>query len=85
MTQYYVQIASDLVEEIQKDDSRLPSGFMLVSRWGPKSVYSERWIVEDEDAGNEYEDHFVEVSFRRNYITEEVTVVDRQIVNPPSF
>jgi hypothetical protein len=63
VTRYYVDISTELIDQILADDFRVPPGFRLISRWGPKKAGIERWIVEDDEASADYEDCLVEPVF----------------------
>lgn len=64
MTRYYVDISDDLLE----GDYALewPPDFRLVERWGPRDLFSQRWIVEDDHAPEEFEGHLVMPSMTRD-------------------
>jgi hypothetical protein len=88
MTRYYVDISPSLVEAVQEGiqggEPICPDGWRLVKRFGPRSKLTERWIVEDDEAGDEYEDMLVMPIFTMTLIGEGpeyvTTVSDREIV-----
>lgn len=60
MTRYYVDVSDDLL----KGDYAIawPEGFRLVERFGPKDLFFQRWLVEDDHAPPEFEGHLVVLS-----------------------
>lgn len=59
MTRYYVEISPSLVSAYVNGDCTYPEGWRLIERFGPRSKSLERWIVEDDGAGEEFEDFLV--------------------------
>lgn len=59
MTRYYVDFSSDLITEYFIGDVRVPDGFRLIERWGPRFSDTERWLVEDDYASDEFEGYLV--------------------------
>lgn len=57
MTQYYIVISTEL---LNSPDITWPDGFRLVERWGYRGKTSELWLVEDDNADPEFEDHIVD-------------------------
>lgn len=87
MARYYVDIAPSLVEQIQAEWWATPNGWRLIERWGPRFTYTERWLVEDDYAGEEFEGYLIEPVFKMtligdgpDYITE---VTGREILAAP--
>lgn len=62
MTRYYVDISDDLLEG--EYAITWPPGFRLVERFGPRDLFVQRWLVEDDQAPADFEGHLVSVSFR---------------------
>lgn len=92
MTRYYVNIAPSLVQMLQdpESDTQCPEGWRMIERFGPRFEQNECWIVEDDNAGPEFEDHLVMPSFRATVNDMDdpdagvtVTVYDREIVKAP--
>lgn len=93
MTRYYVNMAPSLVTAIQEgtEGYKLPEGWRMIERFGPRFEQTECWIVEDDGAGTEFEDFLVLPTFtvtlnnpndpEDNSFT--VTVFDREIVKSP--
>jgi hypothetical protein len=81
---YYIDISSDLVGAVRSGEIGCPDGWRLVERFGPRNKMTERWIVEDDGAGPEYEDMLVIPIFTMTLIGEgpeyETTVTDREII-----
>lgn len=84
MTRYYVDISSSLQVGIREGQYKLPDGWRLVERWGPRFKDTERWIVEDDYAGEEFEGYLVIPIFRMTLIDEgpdyTVEVIEREIL-----
>ena len=70
MTRYYVDISASLIAEYLGGGLKVPDGWRLVERWGPRDKDMERWIVEDDDAGEEFEGYLVAPTFRMTRIGE---------------
>lgn len=61
MTRYYTDISDDLLE----GDYAIawPEGFRLVEPFGPRDLFFQRWLVEDDHAPPEFEGHLVQPVF----------------------
>lgn len=75
MTRYYVDISCDLLEGPYK--VTFPEGFRFISRFGPRTEYMERWLVEDDDAPEELED-FLVCPYMQKADDGTVTITDRR-------
>lgn len=84
MTRYYVDISISLRGQIESGDCKLPDGWRLVERWGPRFKDTERWLVEDDNAGEEFEGYLVTPFFTMTLIDEgpdyTVEVTGREIM-----
>ena len=87
MAKYFVDISASLVASMEEGWWATPEGWRLIERWGPRGKDMERWIVEDDYAGEEFEGYLITPVFRMtligegpDYITE---VSDREIVPAP--
>lgn len=84
MTRYYVDIAPSLQAAIDSEEYKLPEGWRLIERWGPRFKDTERWIVEDDYAGEEFEGYLVIPIFTMTLIDEgpdyTVEVSEREIL-----
>lgn len=83
MTRYYVDLSPTMASQIGSGELNFPEGWRLIERWGPRFKDMERWIVEDDYAGEEFEGYLVMPVFTMTLIgdgpdyTTEVT--DREI------
>lgn len=82
MTRYYVDVTPSLTWQI--NERKFPEGWRLIERWGPRYKDTERWIVEDDYAGEEFEGYLVSPIFRLTLIGEGpdyiVEIADREIL-----
>lgn len=90
MTRYYVNISPSLAKAMLDGDTKMPEGWRMIERFGPRFEQNECWIVEDEGAGPEFEDHLVMPSFKATVDDMDdpdssytVTVFEREIVKVP--
>lgn len=90
MTRYFVNISPSLVKAMVSGETKMPEGWRLVERYGPRFEQNECWIVEDDDAGPEFEGYLVTPSFRATVDDMDdpdseytVTVFEREIVKVP--
>jgi hypothetical protein len=70
--------------QIQSGECKLPLGWRLIERWGPRFKDIERWVVEDDYAGDEFEGCLVSPIFKMTLIDEgpdyTVEVSEREIL-----
>lgn len=79
MTRYYVDISDDLLEGEYAVE--WPPDFRLVERFGPRDLFFQRWLVEDDSAPPDFEGHLVSVSLRWDREEgENVTITSREKV-----
>lgn len=64
MTQYYVDMSTDLRKELQAGEIAFPEGLSLVERWGPVRAWDETWLLNDETAPEELEGRKVALEFQ---------------------
>jgi hypothetical protein len=83
VTRYYVDMSVELAAQVQNGEFRVPAGWRLVERWGPRNKDIERWLVEDDNAGEEFEGYLISPVFRMQLIGEgpdyAVEVTSREI------
>ena len=84
---YYVNMSTDLAKEYKAGNLRLPDGWRLVKRWGPRYKEMECWIVEDDFCSEDYADYLVMPIFKMTLIGDgpeyNVTVSERTIMPSP--
>jgi len=92
VTRYYVNMAPSLAQMLNDPESELPmpEGWRLIGRYGPRFEQQECWIVEDENAGPEFEDFLVLPIFTMTIDNPDdpdskttVRVTDREIMQAP--
>lgn len=87
MTRYYTEISTSLVRQYEEGTIKVPEGWRLVKRWGPRYGDFECWIVEDDLAGGEFEDYLVTPVFQMTLVDDgpdyTVEIVDREIWKSP--
>lgn len=76
MTQYYVNVSTELLES---SHLYLPEDFRFVMRWGPRSKYTECWLVDDFSAPPEFDGYLVEPVFSHDYEANNTVITERRI------
>jgi hypothetical protein len=78
VTRYRVLVSEELTAQI--DELDLPQGFTFADAGTPAGDRFYSFEVEDDNAPADLEGRLVDVTFQRNFITGEVTVMSRTAV-----